>query len=85
MTKEKYERVVAINNRIAELKETLEKIKDTKEHRLYYAYRTCSGDYRTCPDWAMHPISKILDKHDIAIRKEIQEEIELLTKEIEQL
>lgn len=85
MTKEQYSRAVAINSRIAELKETLERIKNTKEHKLYYAYRNCSGDYTTCPDWAMRPISEILDKHDLAIRKEIQDEIDSLNKEIETL
>lgn len=85
MTNEQYNRAVVIHKRITELEETLEKIKNTKEHRLYYAYRNCSGDYSTCPDWAMRPISEILDRHDLAIRKEIQDEIDSLNKEIEAL
>lgn len=85
MTQEQYDRAVAINKRITALRETLDNIKNTSTHRLCYAYKCVSSDYMICPTHVIDSISKILDKHDIAIRKEIADEINRLTKEIEQL
>jgi len=89
MTQEQYIRAVQINNRINHLNETLEHIKDTKKHRLWYAYKvtdSCLSDsWNLTAEWAMSRIGDILDKHDLMIRQEIEEEIEKLKKEIETL
>lgn len=85
MTEDQYKRAVEIYNRISRLKDTLKSIEGRSEHRLYFCYKNCSNEYSTCPDWAMDPISDILDRHDLAIRKEIQDEIDSLKKEIESL
>ena len=85
MTQEQFNRAVEISYRIDNLKETLKHIENTSQHRLFYAYKTCNGDYTICPDWAMRNIYDILDRHDLMIRKEIRDEIESLTKEIETL
>lgn len=85
MKEEQYKRAIAINNRITRLEDTLKSIEGRSEHRLYFCYKNCNREYSTCPDWAMNPISDILDRHDLAIRKEIQDEIDALHKEIETL
>ena len=87
MTQEQYNRAVQINQRIEALKETKNYIKATHKHRLWYAYNDgeFGSDWRLTTEWAMRNISEILDKHDVMIRKEIDEEIEKLTKEIETL
>ena len=85
MTKEQYNRAVAINKRIIELQETLKEIGNTANHRICYTYKASSDDYRLCSNWAMRQISEILDRHDLAIRKEIQDEIDSLNKEIEMI
>lgn len=84
MTKEQYSRAVAIADRLSELEETLKAINDKSTHRLFYAYKG-SNEYHLCPGWSMRPIADILDHHDLAIRKEIQDEIDSLKKEVESL
>ena len=84
MTKEQYSRAVAIDKRISDLEETLKVIGEKHSHRLSYAYKNSSG-YSLCPGWSMLLIDDILDRHDLAIRKEIQDEIDSLKKEIESL
>ena len=76
-----------INNCINHLTETLDHIKDKGKHRLWYAYESgeFGSDWRLTAEWAMRNISDILDKHDLMIRQEIEEEIERLKKEIETL
>ena len=87
MTQEQYNRAVQINHRIGELEEVKDTIKQTTKHRLWYASN--SGEFGSSwslvPEWAMRKISKILDKHDVMIRQEIDEEIERLKSEIETL
>lgn len=83
MTQEQYNRAVQINERIEALKETLDVIKDTKKHRLWYAYKR--SEWELTSEWVMRNIDTILDKHDLMIRQEIQEEIEKLKAEIETL
>lgn len=87
MTQEQYKRAVEIGKELADLNDTKENIKKTREHRLWYAYNDgeFGSEWRLTPEWAMRNISDILDKHDIMIRQEIDEEIEKLKKEIETL
>ena len=88
MTEEQYKRAVQISKRINDLNEALECIKDTRSHRLWYAYKTEDGlstDWRLTAEWAMRRIADILDKHDLMIRHEIEVEILKLTNEIKTL
>jgi len=84
MTQEQYNRAVWINNRIGELEKVKAEIKETTKHRLWYAWKG-ESDWRLTSEWEMRYISKLLDKHDLMIRAEIDEEIEKLKAEIETL
>lgn len=84
MTTEQYKRAVEINGRISELEKVKKEIKETTKHRLWYAERY-ERDWRLTSDWIMRYISKILDKHDLMIRQEIDDEIAALKAEIEVL
>lgn len=84
MTQEQYKRAVWINNRIGELEKVKDEIKETTKHRLWYAWKG-ESDWRLTSEWEMRYISKLLDKHDLMIRAEIDEEIEKLKAEIETL
>lgn len=83
MTQEQYKRAVEIDKRIDELNEVKKELNSGGEHRLSYIYYF--EKWQACPLWKMAPINAILDKHDIMIRQEIDEEIEKLKKEIEAL
>lgn len=87
MTREQYNRAVQINNRIGELEKVKDTINQTTKHRLWYASN--SGEFGSSwslvSEWTMRDISEILDKHDVMIRQEIDEEIERLKSEIETL
>jgi hypothetical protein len=83
MTQEQYNRAVWINNRIGELEKVKDEIKETTKHRLWYAEK--GSDWRLTSEWEMRYISELLDKHDLMIRAEIDEEIEKLKAEIETL
>lgn len=87
MDKETYNRAVAISNRLSQLQEVKEELKDTRNHYLTYARKADSLGERNslCADWRMEYIGAILDKHDKMIRQEIDNEIAALNKEIEEL
>lgn len=87
MNKEKYNKIIAINNRLNQLQKVKEAIKDTSSHYLTYAEkgRTFSDHDSLCIDYIMKYIGDILDKHDKMIRQEIDDEITALNKEIEEL
>lgn len=87
MDKEKYNKAVAISNRLSQLRKVKEEIKNTRKCYLTYAIKAESlgdSDY-LCHRWIMKYISTILDKHDKMIRQEIDDEIAALNKEIEEL
>lgn len=84
MTEEQFHRAVRINDRLEELARVKKEIDDTSKHRLWYAYKGCD-DYRLTSEWVMKYISDLLDKHDLMIRQEIDNEIEQLKAEIETL
>ena len=84
MTQEQYKRAVQINERISELEKVKKEIKETTKHRLWYAEK-CERDWKLTSEWVMRYISELLDKHDTAIRQEIDEEIKRLKAEIETL
>ena len=84
MTPEQYKRAVQINERISELEKVKKEIKETTNHRLWYAWKG-EGDWRLTSEWIMRYISEILDKHDLLIRQEIDDEIKRLEKEVETL
>lgn len=87
MDKETYNKAIAISNRLYQLQEVKDKLKDTHSHYLTYANKADSLGERNslCADWRMEYISDILDKHDKMIRQEIDDEIAALNKEIEEL
>ena len=84
MTQEQYLRAVHISERINALQKLKDEIADTTKHRLWYAEKR-SGDYFPCNEYRMRAVSEILDKHDLMIRQEIDDEIDRLKKEIETL
>lgn len=84
MTEEQFHRAVRINDRLEELARVKKEIDNTSKHRLWYAYKGCD-DYRLTSEWVMKYISDLLDKHDLMIRQEIDNEIEQLKAEIETL
>ena len=84
MTEEQYIRAVEIYNRIGELEKVKKEIKEKTKHRLWYAFKF-ERDWVLTSEWVMRYISKILDKHDLMIRQEIEEEIDKLKKEIKTL
>ena len=87
MTKEQYNRAIEIYNSLVNLNDTKKNIENTKKHRLWYGYN--DGEFGSswilAPEWAMRNIADILDKHDLMIRQEIDDEIARLKKEIETL
>ena len=84
MTQEQYRRANPIGERLAELERVKKEIENTAKHRLWYAWKG-ESDWRLTSEWVMKYIDKLLDKHDTAIRQEIEEEIERLKAEIETL
>lgn len=88
MTQEQYQRVLKINHELNDLKNALEEVKYGKHRLAYQTYLSdtySSSRWDLWTEWKMDGIRKILDKHDKMIRKEIEEEIEKLKKEIEEL
>lgn len=86
MTEEQYQRALQIGERLDNLARVKKEIDDTTKHRLWYAEKSsCGSDYRLTSEWVMRYISELLDKHDTAIRQEIDEEIKRLKAEIETL
>ena len=84
MTQEQYRRAVKISERLEELERVKKEIDDKSKHRLWYAWKG-ESDWRLTSEWVMKYISELLDKHDLMIRQEIDEEIERLKAEIETL
>ena len=84
MTQEQYRRANQIGERLEELERVKKEIENTAKHRLWYAWKG-ESDWRLTSEWVMKYIDKLLDKHDTAIRQEIEEEIERLKAEIETL
>lgn len=85
MTEKQFQRAVAINTRLGDLERVKDEIKGTASRRLTYSKESTSGDWKVCWPNTMQLIGEILDKHDLMIRDEIDQEIERLKKEIETL
>ena len=84
MTEQQYNRAVWINKRIKQLESVKKEIGGPYKYRLSFSWK---GDYdwKLCNNLVMSQISEILDKHDLMIRQEIDEEIERLKAEIKRL
>lgn len=80
MTQQQYDRAVWISERLGELEKVKDELKDTTKHRLWYANKIGAGDWVLASEWKMQYIDKLLDKHDLMIRQEIDDEIEKLKK-----
>ena len=92
MTQEQYDTAIKIERRLKELYRAKKEIKDTTRHRLSYIKSSKDRGFGySGPEWSvcdvdyLAVIGPIFDKHDEMIRKEIDEEIEALKKEIETL
>ena len=87
MTEEQFNEAVRINNRIGELKKVKKEISSLPNNKLSYIQKGDSirDDWEIVSDWIMRLISDILDRHDVQIREEIDEEIKKLKKNIELL
>lgn len=85
MTQEQYNRAVEIKKRLDDLERVKDVIKGTVSHRLTYSEESGSSGWKVCWPNTMRLIGDILDKHDLMIREEIDEEIKNLKKEIETL
>lgn len=86
MTDEQYKRAVQISNRIETLNNVKKEIEGTRDHRQWYAEKsTTSSDFRLCSEYRMRDIIDILDKHELMIRQEIEDEINRLKAEIKTL
>lgn len=87
MTEKQFNEAVRINNRIGELEKVKKEISSLQNNKLSYIQKGDSirDDWKIVGDWIMRLISDILDRHDVQIRKEIDEEIERFKKEIEAL
>ncbi len=85
MTQEQYNRAVEISERLYELEKVKKEIANTSGHKLSYLYERGDGTYGPCSKYIMDYIDILLDRHDEMIRVEIDVEIEMLKKEIEEL
>lgn len=85
MTQKQFDRAVAISQRLQALEVVKKEIEKKSERRLSYCYRTSGGDYREISELTLRHIAKYLDKYDIQIRKDIDDEINALHKEVEEL
>lgn len=85
MTEKQFNEAVRINNRIGELEKVKKEISSLPNNKLSYIQKGDSirDDWKIVGDWIMRLISDILDRHDVQIRQEIDEEIAKLKKEIE--
>ncbi len=76
MTEEQYNEAIKIHDRLGELEEALKAIKGTDNHKLSYLEKRSNGNYDSIvSEYSLRPIGDILDRHDIAIREEISDEI----------
>ena len=89
MTQEQFNTAVKLHHRLEALSKVKEEISNVEKHRLWYAKRydpMCgSTKWDTVSEYVMQNISDILDRHDQMIRKEIDDEIAKITKQIEEL
>lgn len=86
MTEEQYNEAIKIYNRLGELEVALEVINGMDNHKLSYLEKCSNGSYdRIVSVYSLRPIGDILDRHDIAIREEISDEIAILKAKIAEL
>lgn len=85
MTHEQFRRALEIDKRLHHLEDVKRAIADKVNCRLSYVYREDDELYYPLEGVPMCYILGDLARHDEALRKEIDEEIEALKKEIETL
>ena len=87
MTQEQFNTAIKFYHRLEALSKVKEEIADTEKHRLWYAERhdpMCgTTQWSAVSKYVMLDISDILDRHDKMIRQEVDDEIEIITKQIE--
>ncbi len=86
MTEEQYNEAIKIHDRLGELEEVIKAINGTDNHKLSYLEKRSNGNYDSIvSEDSLRPIGDILDRHDIAIREEISDEIAILKAKIAEL
>lgn len=91
MTQKQFDRAIELDAKLKRLYRAQKEIKDTINHRLSYIEKRDrsfgdNGDpWRMCDVDNLAVIGHILDRHDVQIRKEIEDEINQIKKEIETL
>lgn len=92
MTQKQFDTAIQLHRQLERLYQAKREIKDTTQRKLSYIKSNSGRGFGySGPDWSvcdvdyLAVIGPILDKHDEMIRKEIDEEIEALKKEIETL
>lgn len=84
MTKEQFEKSIELKQRLDGLNEAKKRIENSTRHRLSYIEKSNSDWSAVYVGW-LEGIGHILDRHDVQIRNEIDEEIQNIYKEIEAL
>ena len=85
MTQEKFEHIIKIHYRLDELNTLKNEIQSTVNHKLAYLSTSNKSSPSIVSEWKQRVIADLLDKHDMMIREEIDQEIDQLNKEIESL
>jgi hypothetical protein len=85
MKDEDFKKAIELNKRLEGLNEAKIEIGDMCSHRLLYIAKDNLVSWLDRPIWKLNPICHILKRHDEQIRKEIDEEIQKIKKQIEEL
>jgi hypothetical protein len=85
MKKETFNKVVELKQKLDSFNEVKSMLRGMANHRLTYVELDSRGAWSSMSGVRLIPIVDILDRHDEQIRKEIDEEIQKIQKEIEEL
>lgn len=91
MTQEQFDKAVELNSKLNLVYSVKKEIEGTVTHRLSYIKRNPRESECYNSGWVMNSVNTlkaigdILDRHDIMIRQEIDDEINKIKQEIEEL
>lgn len=85
MTAEQYQKAIDIHERISDLAQFKESIKDKNKSLFYVWYDHYNDGWALSEGSRSAAIQEILGKHDKMIRAEIDEEMERLIEEIQEI
>lgn len=87
MTEEQFKKAEKLYERLRQLEEVKNEIRNDDYHKGSLTYKSMGGDFGSkweiVAHYVMLSIAGILDRHDKQIRQEIDEEIKKLKKQIE--